>query len=211
MKICRNYLSKKFCHVVSGTYLRQRTFVEYPKKNFYIFIRIFSDTSIYVIETLQKIIIVIFFFSMIETSIPYDSGLWNIKVYKDVLHILDDMLVDFKIEYIKDVRNVFTMFWPMSSLAEFIGLPHTHFAKHYSFLVVKNQRCIKHFRLHNTPPDNTVLDEKLKNAIQNITYQNGASVFNFVSHFGSHYVRSFSVGAVLYQVSFELNSVNIYC
>lgn len=140
---------------------------------------------------------------MIETSVPYDSGLWNIKVYKDVLHILDDMLVDFKIEYIKDVRNAFTMFWPMSSLAEFIGLPHTHFTKHYSFLVVKNQRCIKHFRRHNIPPDNTMLDAKLTNAIQNITYQNGASVFNFVSHFGSHYVRSFSVGAVLYQVSFE--------
>lgn len=140
-----------------------------------------------------------------ETSFPQNSGTWKMKVCKTTIDVLADLLTDYKIEYVENVPNSFSTYWSMKLLAKFMGLQQTYLTGNFSFLLVKHNRYVKHVEMGSIPHTSPVLNARLAEASQNITVGDGLTVFDFITHFGSHYVHSFSAGSVLYQVSFSLS------
>ena len=123
------------------------------------------------------------------------------KVCENIVEVLREMLSDYKIEYVENVRSSFSTFWPLKELAEFVGLHHVFVASNnFSYVLVQHKRCVTHSELGETTKVSPALDERFVEAVQRVVENEFRSVLNLTTQFGTHYVKSFSAGVIAYQV-----------
>lgn len=124
------------------------------------------------------------------------------QVHESIPSILNALFANFKADYVENVDELFASALSRKNVVEFLGLNDHSYYRNYCYILVLYRKNIGARKLFDDGVDSRLqLSAKVLNAIQNITVGDVPSALNFVSNYGSHFVRSYSIGEAIYQVS----------
>lgn len=99
----------------------------------------------------------------------------------------------------ENIENPFAASTIRKSLAQFFGINSRLLLDGFCYVLIKYRQTNASYKLLETP-GGYELDDIVMEALENVTIGDEKSVIHFISKFGSHFFKSFSVGDVIYQV-----------
>lgn len=100
-------------------------------------------------------------------------------------------------------EKLFYSTWTYKKLETLFGLPHFYLTKDYLFLLIRQEKCIKNYILKELPNNETLLNSTFQQQVDKISVEDPLSTYKAFVPFGTHFVKSFSEGDVVFQVHIE--------
>ncbi|XP_023311568.1 torso-like protein, partial [Anoplophora glabripennis] len=134
------------------------------------------------------------------------DGDFHMEFCDNVRQLLQAYFRDFSFEKLDKPWRAFTSSWAPEALAKHLGINSSFVIKDHCYVLVRLSRFRETVKLDRIPNNVHLVDDVAKE-IDNIKSGDVASVLDFISKYGSHYIHSYVTGNSLYQV-FVFNKKN---
>lgn len=128
------------------------------------------------------------------------DGDFHMEFCDNIRQLLQAYFRDFSFEKLDKPWRAFTSSWAPDALARHLGINSSFVIKDHCYVLVRLSRFRETVKLDRIPNNVHLVDDVAKE-IDNIKSGNVASVLDFISKYGSHYIHSYVTGNSLYQVT----------
>ncbi|XP_018577085.1 torso-like protein [Anoplophora glabripennis] len=136
------------------------------------------------------------------------DGDFHMEFCDNVRQLLQAYFRDFSFEKLDKPWRAFTSSWAPEALAKHLGINSSFVIKDHCYVLVRLSRFRETVKLDRIPNNVHLVDDVAKE-IDNIKSGDVASVLDFISKYGSHYIHSYVTGNSLYQVNTYITALHL--
>ncbi|XP_065201155.1 torso-like protein [Planococcus citri] len=128
------------------------------------------------------------------------KGTWKIHLCRNAESLLNTFFDNYNVELANRTSKLFASTWRLKQLEILFGIPQFYLMNQFAFLLIRQEKCSTKVILKNLPENETSLNSTFQQMVESINPPETITIYPTFLNFGTHFVKSFSVGDVIFQV-----------